>query len=353
MSLPVVQTSCTTCGSQLAYLPGSRALRCVSCGSTVEFGPDAKAKLPRHDVASWRDGLVGAGTSAVLRCEACGGETASRGLSDACVFCGSHLAAAPGTAFEIEPDGVVPFAVDRPGAARALLDWSRMSRLFAQRGFTPDQVAESFVATYYPVWVLDAKSSSEYTGRRGDERRVGSQETRRTVVDWTDVDGTVRAKHSARVPAGEVDDELARSVRAGTRDGVVPFRREFLVGFTTAPVTVSPESAFASVADSFAGDVSSEIEDAIGGDRYEILSTATTYERARFRLVLVPVWVLTFMYEGKPWRIRVDGVDGVALGDYPVDRKKQRFVIGLVAAGVVAVPFVVGWLLNAVGNILG
>ena len=86
-------------------------MRCVSCGSTVEFGPDSKAKLPRHDVASWRDGLVGAGTSAVLRCEACGGETASRGLSDACVFCGSHLAAAPGSAFEIEPDGVVPFAL--------------------------------------------------------------------------------------------------------------------------------------------------------------------------------------------------------------------------------------------------
>ena len=133
----------------------------------------------------------------------------------------------------------------------------------------------------------------------------------------------------------------------------MPFRREFLVGFTTLPVTLSPEAAFASRADSFADDVRSEIEDAIGGDKNEISSVETTYERARFRLVLVPVWVLTFMYEGKPWRIRVDGVDGVALGDYPVDKKKQRLVIGLVAAGVVAVPFVVGWLLNAVGNILG
>ncbi|WP_102509381.1 hypothetical protein [Sanguibacter massiliensis] len=353
MSLPVVQTSCTACGSQLAYLPGTRALRCVSCGATVEFGPDLKTKLPRHDVATWRDGLVGSGTSAVLRCEACGGETASRGLSDACVFCGSHLTAAPGAAFDLEPDGVVPFRVDRAGAAQALLDWSRMSRLFAQRGFTPDQVAESFVPAYYPVWVLDARSTSAYSGRRGDERRVGSQETRRTVVDWTDVTGTVRVKHSARVPAGGVDDELARSVRSGTRDGVVPFRREFLVGFTTLPVTLSPEAAFASRADSFAADVRSEIEDAIGGDRNEISSAETTYERARFRLVLVPVWVLTFMYEGKPWRIRVDGVEGVATGDYPVDRKKQRLVVGLVAAAVVAAPFVVGWLLSALGRLAG
>lgn len=69
--------------------------------------------------------------------------------------------------------------------------------------------------------------------------------------------------------------------------------------------------------------------------------------------MLVPVWVLTFMYEGKPWRLRVDGVDGVALGDYPVDKKKQRLAVGFLAAGVVAAPFVVGWLLNAVGRLVG
>lgn len=350
MSAESVRTACAACGSQLAYRPGSRALACVSCGSAVEFGPDADVKLPRHDIARWREGLVDAAPSSVLRCDACGGETTTSGLSDACVFCGSHVTAAPGTAIELEPDGIVPFAVDRAGAADALLTWSKVNRVFAQRGFTPDQVAESLVPAYYPAWILDARATSAYTGRRGDERRVGPKGERRTVVDWTDVAGTVTTKHSARVAASELDDELGRAVTVGARDRAVPFRREFLAGFRTVPVSVSPEVAFAGRANSFASDVTSEVEDAIGGDRAEVLTIETAYERARFRLVLVPMWVLTFIYAGKPWRVLVGGVDGIATGKYPVDKAKQRLVVGLVSAAIVAAPFVILWLLSGLGR---
>jgi hypothetical protein len=55
----------------------------------------------------------------------------------------------------------------------------------------------------------------------------------------------------------------------------------------------------------------------IPGDTYRNLNVAADYSAQTFKHVLLPIWLLTYQYGAKTFRIACNGVTGTVAGKYP------------------------------------
>jgi hypothetical protein len=66
----------------------------------------------------------------------------------------------------------------------------------------------------------------------------------------------------------------------------------------------------------------------VPGDTYRNLRIHPTYDGRTFKHVLVPVWLLAYVYGGKPFQVVVNGVTGTIAGRHPYSVWK---ILGAVA----------------------
>ncbi len=75
----------------------------------------------------------------------------------------------------------------------------------------------------------------------------------------------------------------------------------------------------------------------VPGDTYRNLQIQPVFGGRTFKHVLVPVWLLTYTYAGRPWQVVVNGYTGAMAGDSP----KSWTKIALLVMAIVIVVIVV------------
>jgi len=87
-----------------------------------------------------------------------------------------------------------------------------------------------------------------------------------------------------------------------------------------------------------AGDIRSECARRVPGDTHRDLRVSTTWRDLRWKLCLLPLWIVAYRYGGKPYHLVVNGVTGKVDGEAPLSWSKiLGFVLLLlVLAGSIA-----------------
>ena len=73
----------------------------------------------------------------------------------------------------------------------------------------------------------------------------------------------------------------------------------------------------------------------VPGDTHRNLQTRQEYSAQTFKHVLAPLWLLTYVYRGKPFQVVVNGYTGKIAGEHPLSWVKIAFAA--LAAIVVAI----------------
>ena len=63
----------------------------------------------------------------------------------------------------------------------------------------------------------------------------------------------------------------------------------------------------------------------IPGDTYRNLQTQQQYSAQTFKHLLAPLWLLTYLYGGKPFQVIVNGYTGKIAGEHPLSWIKIFF----------------------------
>lgn len=251
-----------------------------------------------------------AGAEWPLRCSSCGTEhhrRAGRRLVDR-----DWASVADGG----DPEAlVVPFAVDRVGAQRALRAWARGHR-FAPRSFRRLDRGESLMDVYVPYWVWEAETRSRYRGERGRHHwRTDGSGRRFRRTRWEPVAGTVtRSFSGVAVPATPRVPRRLLPEPALDRSAV-PCRPEDRR--RAMPAEVGPEAGLAEAKLRMDELVRRETRLGIGGDEQRVRSIDTAYAGLRCRSLLVPVWLSTHTSGGRSRQVVVCGRTGRVAGDRP------------------------------------
>jgi DNA-directed RNA polymerase subunit RPC12/RpoP len=343
---------CEACGATVEFSPGAGRLKCPYCGHE-----QALAEVPRqvreHPVgelaalpAKPRAATLGANRAFV--CPACHARTETDDLSARCQFCATALVADPELTERVVPEAVVPFGLDRAAARERLAKWTS-SRWFAPSSLKQVTEAETFKGSYLPHWTYDAATTSDYRGERGEhyyttetytETENGQTVTKTREVRhtrWYPARGTVGRDFDDVLVAGtaHVDSKRLDKLTPWPLAEARPYQPEFLAGFQSVRYDIEPEDGLVTAKERMAAVIREDCLADIGGDEQRLNTVDTEYADVTFKLLLLPVWFLTYLHAGKPWQVMVNARTGEVVGERPYSGVKITVAV-VVALAVVA-----------------
>lgn len=332
---------CEQCGASVEFAAGTGALTCPYCGHTQQVMPSG-GEVREHDFAALAAmQRPAAPATHDYRCGTCGAMTTSDHLSQKCGFCGSPMVAEVESLGLVEPEAVLPFGVDRASMQSALQKWVR-SRWFAPSALKKVVSAEQAHGVYLPHWTFDTQTQSEYTGQRGEHYWVtetytttdseGRSQTQTRQVQktaWYPASGTVARAFDDVLVTGtrRVMPEHLAKLSPWPLEQAAAYQPDYLAGYETLRYDVEPEAGLEAAKHEMAPVITNDCERDIGGDVQQVHHVATSYFDVTYKLLLLPVWIATYLYGGKPFQVLVNARTAEVVGERPWSAWKIAFAI--------------------------
>ncbi len=366
MSIESVNYQCPACGGPLRYDGAEAKLVCDHCDSRFEVAEvealyageqqkaDAEAEDARAQAAAAQDAARvadpdSAATSASEEyfdqasgyiCSSCGAELISDGTVavSTCPYCGNPAVSPGQLSGEFSPDAVIPFKLAKKDAVAAL-DNHYKGKILLPKSFKEDNHIEEVQGVYVPFWLYDAAASGsavfeatrEHRHRRGDDeiietehytcRRAGSMDFERIPVDG-----------STRMPDGHMD-----AIEPFNYDELKDFSVAYLPGFLTNRWDEDQDACRPRAERRVSGSVESALERTVTG--YDTVSCTGSDVDCGWhdeRCALLPVWMLSTIWEGKNYLFAMNGQTGRMVGDLPVSKPKLAGICAATFAVVLA-----------------
>lgn len=341
-----LQTKCKSCGGITQYSPEDENMKCIYCG-LVSIMDKTAAETKSNDFEYWKrladeNKDIGTESATEIKCRQCGATTTlPENTSGAkCAFCSTPLILNEAHVKRFwQPEYLLPFKISEKQSQDYFKKW------LGKKWFTPSKVkkygvtTDSFKGVYLPFWTYDAMTHTVYVGERGEDRTETTQNSKgetieRTVTDWYRTSGIVDLKFdNIIVPASEsLPPVIINRLTNWDIKNSVNYQKEFLAGF----ITEIYQRDFREGVNDAKKKMDSIIEDAIrtdiGGDDQRIKIKNTEYDDLMFKLLLLPVWISAFNYNGKLYQFVVNGRTGQVIGEYPKDKMKiLAFIIAVIA----------------------
>jgi hypothetical protein len=199
-----------------------------------------------------------------------------------------------------------------------------------------------------------------YTGARGDDYQ--EPETYTETETYTDGDGQTQTRQVTKTRmvtrtvwtpvSGEVqhffDDvcvcaskslppRYAATLTPKELKGLEEFKSEYLSGFTTERYTVGPKEGFETAKQIMDGVIRGLCVRDIGGNHQRLDTVETQHLGVTFKHILLPVWLASYRYRDKTYRVLVNGQTGHVLGDRPYSWAKILALVLTILAVIAAV----------------
>ena len=328
--------------------PGAESLKCTFCGFVVPIaGPPRLVQENDFDTARQRVRRGPANemtqNGREVQCKNCGARSVTTLQAKRCPFCDEPLVVelAP-TADTILPDAVLPFNIEKQSAGERYQKWLS-SRWFAPGDLTARAKRDGLDGIYVPYWTFDSRSTTYYQGARGEyyyeqETTTDAQGNTRTRsvrhTRWFNASGTVHVNF---------DDVLVSASKGMPRnrlqqlepwqlDQVRPFDGAFLAGFIAERYSIDLEQGFVEAQDIMKGKIGEAVKRQIGGDEQRVHDLQIHHQGVTYKHVLLPVWVSSFRYHDKVFRVVVNARTGEVAGDRPYSGWKIFFFVLFIVA---------------------
>ncbi len=359
------QFPCSSCGGNLVFSPGQQKLSCPYCGSLNELEIEGGI-VKEHDFLATLDKIqknpeFGESCQvSEIKCTACAaefviqpGETAGE-----CSYCATPFVNQAQSLTLLKPQALLPFSVTDSQAKNNFRLW--IKKLW----FAPDQL-KKFVndsgklrGVYLAHWTYDTDATTDYTGSRGEhywdtESYTDSQGKRRTrsvrKTRWYSASGRVYNTFDDILVVA--NDSLPRKytekLEPWDLTQLVTYSDEYLSGFRSEAYSVGLRDGFTVAQNIVEGRIESTIRSDIGGDEQRISSKTTQWSDITYKYILLPVWVTSYRYNNKLFRIVINARTGEVQGERPWSWVKILFFILFILAIITVVVVTVNILQNS------
>ncbi len=124
-----------------------------------------------------------------------------------------------------------------------------------------------------------------------------------------------------------------------------PYQPDYISGHLCRTYDNDVTKCFDTAKMRMASEIDATIRRDIGGDKQIIDHKTTRLSAVTYKHVLLPIWLLTVLYNGQPWQVFMNGVTGEVHGQRPWSKVK----IGLAVAAVLFLIMVIVILRSVLG----
>lgn len=294
--------TCPKCGGRMVFDGDGRTLICEYCARNQGLNTAA----PQFE----QDFIIAMATGKghrtpikiqVFNCKGCGAEfiLPAQQISAVCSYCGSaHVVSV--TRELVEPDSIIPHAFNQQQAGDLLVAWLKKNRvkidgkLLLPRGL------------YLPVWTFDMLGLVPWSGtvyRNKQRVAVSGEES----VSYNDVVIPAVRRFAALLPTllPDYDTSSAPAYDPG-----------YLSGWPAEVYELAMSDASLEARKQSVEKVRARIKSAKG--YVEDLNYSTSnLSILSFKLVLIPLWTVTYVFEDHDYRVLINGQTGKVHGETP------------------------------------
>ena len=382
----VVDFKCPQCGAATAFSAAGGGLTCSHCGyyeapekavvgkraAQFEFTVETMERAAQD----W--GTLGWGAERKeLACQDCGATTTipADSLTATCTFCGSNKVIQRQAAQDVlRPRFLIPFKIEAEACQKIASEWLGSSWM------TPPALQKlaalaKFNGLYLPFWTFGATTRADWKAQVGHTRTEryydnGEWKTR-TVTDWVWEAGqaTLKIDDLLQPGTGRLSARLLKEVKSYNLSELAPYEPKYLAGLQAQAYDLSLEKAWDLGRQEMREMTRQECLSQTSTSQVRSFSMNLDFADESWRYLLLPVYLATYSYEGKPYQVMVNGETGKITGQRPADWNKIWLVIALLVApglllgllGLLTIPFAgaglgiggFGFVLLVIGLVIG
>jgi Zn finger protein HypA/HybF involved in hydrogenase expression len=330
---------CAACGAEARWDPARSALVCPFCGTVSPAtlqGGQSPAVIVEHDLAAalraipdsargWQADKI------AVRCQSCQaisvfdpGRVAQR-----CDFCGSSaLVPYEQVKDAFRPESLLPLRISESQARDLIHAWVG-SQWLAPSAFQSQSRTDTVKGVYLPYWTFDARADAQWRAESGRVYfvREGDRQVQRT--EWRPVSGSLTEVFDDELVCASrgVDADRLREVEPFPTAGLVPYDPGYLAGWTVERYQIDLLAAARRSRQQMEVRVHERCAEQVPGDTYRNLEVQATFTGQTFKHILVPVWLMTYVYGARSYQVVVNGVTGVASGARPWSAAKIALLV--------------------------
>lgn len=348
--------SCSNCGAELKYKPGTSTITCEYCGHDEMIAPnqngfqelELKPYLQEMGSQSHSEEIL------MLHCKNCGAnqhiEENYKSLH--CVYCTMPLIIEDAYKEDwILPGAVLPFQFDQKKSHQIFSKWVK-GLWFAPNNLKKAALdPENTKGLYLPYWTFDAQLYANYTGERGDYYYVNVPYTETVngkTVSRTRQERRTRWSSASGNVTGFVDDTLIKASHQNKNpipqkianwnlDALESFNTSFLAGFVTEKYTIPLKDGHLSSTKEAEKIAVSWSKRDIGGDTQRVHHVDMSLSNETFKHILLPVYISAYRYSGKKYNFFINGQTGAISGNRPYSFWKIFFFVVCILMLLVAI----------------
>lgn len=306
---------CSSCGANLTFDISRQILLCEYCGENKTLESfQSLSKYPYNTIQknmnSWN------AESKVVRCVSCGAQEVVEAnvLSHMCPFCGSYKLSDTKEVPGMKPSGLLPFLFTKQQIENEFNKWMKSKK------FRPNKLKKAKITTfngvYTPCWVYDSDIITDYDGEFYNESKDSDGDTHRSYFS---VNGT--RGDSFKDVAVNVGDKITEKdfniLKPFDFSKAVPYNPAYLIGFGASHYSINTDVAF----DTAKGYMEQRIKNFIIAEQHadgcSSLNISCKYTTVSYNYLLLPVWIMTYKYKDKEYRIMSNGQTGEIVGTAP------------------------------------
>jgi DNA-directed RNA polymerase subunit RPC12/RpoP len=318
--------TCPQCGGRMTYSADGRSLVCESCQSREQLGTAAQSKEDDFFIAM----ASGLGqrkpvSMVTFQCQGCGASfiLAPQELSATCAYCGSaHVVATRERRELLEPDTIVPMAIDQEQAAQALVGWVK------KKGITPRVKVLPPRGLYLPVWVFDILGNIPWSGVQTSSDQSGYIPGAEEILLSTTLGVSSRHKepisgvfpvhydHVCVTGMHRLAELLVKLIPEFDLRSAPAYDPRYLSGWPAEIYEVSMADASLEARKIAVEQVRREIKSELAHVQ-EPHYSPSDIEVTGFKLALVPVWVAEIPLKDFIYYVMINGQTGTVCGWFP------------------------------------
>ena len=349
--MSVENYKCPSCGAPISFNPKTGGFKCDFCFSSyteeelTKYMEDIKAKKDNADEGSSASESAGDGGVKQYTCNNCGAEVVVGDTSSTafCYYCHSPVVLSDRLKGDFRPDKITPFKLDKKEALKHFADWVK-GKKYVPSDFTSNSTKEKMTGIYLPHWQADVIADVDYhaTGLKISTWQTGNMEYTKTDKYKIDRTGKIELDKFQELAFTKIDKPLINAISPYDLEEQKDFSQGYLAGFSSEQYDIKKEE-IEPVIKERAGDYTKNLihNSADYAGHIEDEHDNTSYTVQNYAYVLLPSWVLTYLYKGKTYVFAVNGQTGKATGELPVNKFKLG-IVSAIMSGVVAALLLLG-----------
>jgi hypothetical protein len=347
---------CAACGAQAEWNPGKQLLVCPFCGTATPFEVDPASgavveldlvKMLREmpdDERGWET------ARRTVQCQSCKAVTVfdPERVGQNCDFCGSpSLVDYKEIKAPIRPRGLLPFKISESEVREQIRKWYA-SKWLAPSALKRKALVDRVHGIYIPYWTFDAHVVCPWEADAGHyyyttesyRDNKGRQQTRQVRhTRWEAASGEVRHFFDDEPVPGTrgLPHELLKQVEPFPTGELVAYDVAYLSGFVVEHYQVVLVEAAQNSQASMERQLHEMCAAEVPGDTHRNLQIHPVFSGQTFKHILLPVWVLAYVYGSRPYQVIVNGYTGEMAGHYPKSFWKVALLVVAILIAVLVV----------------